>query len=165
MCGVGVDDLAPVWVEVGLGGRQHRDRADAVRLPDEPHLRFGQLLAGVADHDQRIRVGQQSQRRRQVRLPVAAHARGVDECQPTLQQRAGRGDLDTQHFAVAGLRRPAQVGVDVVDRDVDGSGFAVRSGGHDQPGRRWVAVADDGDDHGRLVVAHPRDRQVEQRVE
>ena len=54
----------------------------------------------------RVGVGQQTQRRRQVRLAVTADARGVDERQSVLQQRAGRGDLDAQHLAAAGLQVP-----------------------------------------------------------
>lgn len=98
-------------------------------------------------------------------LPVAADARGIDESQPALQQRAGCADLDPQDFAATRLRRPAQVGVDVVDWDVDRGGFAVGPGGHDDPGRGLRAVADHRDHHGGLVISHSRHGQVEQSVE
>ena len=101
---VGRDDLAPVRVQVGLRRDNRCHRADFERLPDERHLGFGELLAGVADHQHRIGVGQQAERGRQVRLTVAADARGVDERQPALEQRAARGDLDPQHLAATGLR-------------------------------------------------------------
>ena len=76
---VGRDDLPPVRVQVGLGGDDRCHRADFVGLPDEGHLGLGELLAGVAHHQHRVGVGQQTQRRRQVRLAVAADAGGVDE--------------------------------------------------------------------------------------
>ena len=85
---VGRDDLAPVRVQVGLRRDNRCHRADFEGLPDEGHLGFGELLAGVADHQHRVGVGQQAQRRRQVRLAVAADARGVDERQAVLEQRA-----------------------------------------------------------------------------
>ena len=47
--------------------------------------------------------GSRPERGRQVRLPVAADPRGVDERQALLEQRAGGGDLDPQHLAAAGL--------------------------------------------------------------
>jgi hypothetical protein len=54
---VGLDNLPPIRVEVGLGRDNRCDRADFERLTDERHLGFGELLAGVADHQHRIRVG------------------------------------------------------------------------------------------------------------
>ena len=100
---------APVRVQIGLGRDDRCDRADLEGLPDERHLGFGELLAGVADHQHRVGVGQQAQRRRQVRLAVTADTRGVDERQSALEQRAGRGHLDAQHLAATGLRGAAQV--------------------------------------------------------
>ncbi len=153
-------------VQVGLGGDHHAHRADLVGLPDEPHLRFGELLAGVADHQHRVGVGQQAQRRGQVRLAVPAHPGGVDESQAALEQRAGRADFDAQHLAAAGLRRAPQIVLDVVDRDRDDLGFAAAGGrGHHQPGRWLLAVGDDGDQRGGLVVPDAGHRHVQQRVQ
>ena len=96
---------------------------------------------------------------------MAAHAGGVDERQSALQKRAGRTDFGAQYFATAGLWRLTHIGADVVDRDVDGRGFAVRPRRHNEPRPRRVAVADDGDHHGGLVVAHPGHRKIQQGVE
>ena len=76
---VGRHDLTPVRVQVGLGGDNRCHRADFERLPDERELRFGELLAGVGDHQHGIGLWQQAQRRRQVWLAVASDTGGVDE--------------------------------------------------------------------------------------
>ena len=142
------------------------DRADFVGLPDERHLRLGELLAGVADHQHRVGVGQQAERRRQVRLPVTADAGGVDERQPVLEQRAGRGDLDPQHLAAAGLRAR---GAGRCVRSAVGIsmpwGSAPSGRGDDQLRRRLLAVGHHGGEHGGLVVADAGHRHVQQRVE
>ena len=106
---VGRHDLAPVRIEVGLRRDDGRHRADLLGLPDEPHLGFGELLAGVADHQHGVGIGQQAERGRQVRLPVAADAGGVDERQALLEQRTAGGDLDPQHLAATGFRRATQI--------------------------------------------------------
>ena len=149
-----------------MQGRDHRaDRADLVRLPDEPQLRFGELLAGVADHQQRVGIGQQPEGGRQVRLAVPTDAGGVDEGQAAPQQRAGRTDLHPQHLPAPGLRRAPQVVADVGDGDGDGLRRHVASGGDHQSGGGLVGVGDDGDQCGGLVVADTGHRNVQQRVE
>ncbi len=162
---VGLHDLPPVRIEVGLGRDNRCHRADFVRLPDEGHLGFGELLAGVADHQHRVGVRQQTQRRRQVRLPVAADTRGVDEGQAVLEQRAAGGDLDAQHLTATGLRRATQVILEVGGRDGDHLGLGAVGAGHDQLCGRLLSVGHHGGQHRGLVVADAGHRHIQQRVE
>ncbi len=57
MGGVRRDDLPPVRVQVDLGGQNCCQRADFDGLPDEGQFGLGEFLAGVAHHQQRIRLG------------------------------------------------------------------------------------------------------------
>ncbi len=96
---------------------------------------------------------------------MTADSWGIDERQPVLEQRAGRGDLDPQHLAPAGLRGPAQVGLDVGHRDLDDLGLFAVTARDDQVRGGVLAVGDHRREHGALVVADPCDRHVQQRVE
>ncbi len=162
---VGLDDLAPMRIQVGLGGDDRCDRADFECLPHERHLGFGELLAGVTAHQQCVGVGQQAQRCRQVRLTMTADARRVDEGQSVLEKRAGGGDLDPQHLASTGLRGAAQIGLDVGHRDFDRLRLLTVGPRDDQLGRGVLAVGNHRRQHGALVVADARHGDVQQRVE
>ena len=162
--GVGIDDLAPVRIQIGLGDDRRGDRANLDGLLQEPHLRRGELLAGVADEEHCIRVGQQSQRGRKVRLPLAADSRGVDERQASGQQRAGCVYLEPQHPPAGRPRIAAQVVAQIVDRNVDRFPAAPAIGDH-QSRRRFGGVRHDRYQHRALVVPDPRDGHVQQGVE
>ena len=129
------------------------------------HLGLGELLAGVADHQHRVGIGQQAEGGRQVRLPVAADPGGVDERQALLEQRAAGGDLDPQHLAATGFRRATQIVAEVRGWDRDHRGLGTVGRGHDQLCRHLLRIRHHRGDHCRLVVADPGHRHVEQRVE
>ena len=162
---VGLDNLSPVRIEVGLRRDNRCHRADFVRLPEEGHLGFGELLAGVADHQHRVGIRQQAQRGRQVRLPVAADTRGVDEGQSALEQGAAGGDLDPQHLTATGFRRATQVVLEVGGRDRDHLGLRSVRPGHDQLCRHLLRIGHHRGQHGGLVVADAGHRHIQQRVE
>ena len=164
MRGVGVDDLAPVRIQVGLGDHRRRGGADLDGLPEEPHLRCGELLAGVADEEHRVGLGQQAQDGRQVRLALPADARGVDERQPAGEQRAGYVHLHAQHRAAGRPRIAAKIAPQITDRDVDALRTAAAVG-DDDPCCRFGTVRHHRHDHGALVVTHSGDRHVQQRIE
>ena len=162
---VGLDDLPPVRVEVGLGRDNGCDRADFECLADEGHLGFGELLAGVADHQHGVGIGQQAERRRQMRLAVTADAGGVDEHQPALEQRALRGHRDPQYLPTAGRGVRRKSLLDVGDRDLDVIGLITVDARDDQLRRGLLAVGHHRGDHRGLVVADAGHRHVQQRVE
>ena len=162
---VGLDDLPPVRVEVGLGRDKCCDGADFERLPHEGHLGFGELLAGVADHQHGVSVGQQSERGGQMRLAMTANAGGVDEHQPTLEQRAVRGHRDSQDLPATGRGMATQIVLDIGDRDLDGIGLVPVDACDDQFRRGRFAVGHHRGDHRRLVVANAGHRHIQQRVE
>ncbi len=163
--GVGVDHLPPVRVEVGLARDDHRDRADLQGLPHERHLGFGELLAGVADHQHRVRVGQQAQRRRQVRLTVAADARGVDERQAAFEQWAGRASPRARSTS-----RPPACGARRRSSRRSATGISIRSGSSPS-GRATTSRAEACSPYDTTVAitvdsssADPCDRHVQQRI-
>ena len=161
---VGLDDLTPVRVQIDLGGDDRGDRAYFECLSHEGHFGFGELLAGVSAHQQRVGVGQQAQRGRQVGLAVTADPRRVHERQSVLEKRAGGGDLDPQHFAPAGLRSAPKIGLDVGHRYLDRLRLRAVGPRDDQPGRGILAVGHHRRQHGALVVADARHGHVQQRV-
>ena len=158
---IGLDDLAPVRIQVGLGGDDRCDRAYFECLPHEGHFGFGELLAGVSAHQQRVGVGQQAQRGRQMGLTVTADPRRVHERQSVLEKRAGGGDLDPQHFAPAGLRGAAKIVLDVGHRYLDRLGLRAVGPRDDQLGRGGLAVGHHRRQHGALVVADAGHRHVQ----
>ena len=159
---VGGDDVTPVRVQIGLGRHDPGDRADLHRLAQERHLGFGELLAGVAGHQHRVRVGQQAQRGGQMGLTVASHPGGVDERQSALEQRAGRADLGADDPPSAGQRMEAQIGSHVGGRDVDELGFGATGTFDHDAGRGLLGVGHHGRQHRGLVVGDPGNGDVEQ---
>src|ERR1700754_693579 len=165
MCLVDLHDLPPVWIQIGLGRDNRCYGADFECLSDERQLGLGELLAGVADHQHRVRVGQHSERGRKMRLTMAADARGVDEDQAALEQGAVRRHRDSEHLPTACCGMASQIVLDIGDRDLDRLGLAFVGARDDQLRGGLFAIGHHAGDHGGLVVADPRDRHVQQRIE
>ena len=133
-------------------------------LADESQLRFGELLAGVRQHQHCIGRSDQSQCSCSMRISVTADTGSVDQNQTVGQQRTGNTHFHTQNLTPFGARRGRGDPHQFLEREGHPNGRRTRIG-ENQFGDRGLRVLNYRRHGSGLVVTDRAHVDAEQRID